>query len=113
MTKAAGNFGFGHIYEKILTGKPFWCRECVKKTSVYFNEIILLIKMKIKNSLGIDTAQLHLGLYRHGHKYTKYEKCLSMMMLMCTKYHLSKIGVLSGLRQFLATESSLKMMKNA
>ena len=91
MTKSAGNYGFGHIYEKILTGKLFWCRECVKKTSVYFNEIILLIKIKIKNGLVIDTVQLQLGLDRHGHKYTKYEKCLSMMILMCTKYHLNKI----------------------
>ena len=91
MTKSAGNYGFGHIYEKILTGKLFWCRECVKKTSVYFNEIILLIKIKIKNGLAIDTAQLQLGLDIHGHKYTKYEKCLSMMILMCTKYHLNKI----------------------
>ena len=91
MTKSAGNYGFGHIYEKILTGKLFWCRECVKKTSVYFNEIILLMKIKIKNGLVIDTAQLQLGLDRHGHKYTKYEKCLSMMILMCTKYHLNKI----------------------
>ena len=28
---------------------------------------------------------------RHGHKYTKYEKCLSMIMVMCIKQHLSNI----------------------
>ena len=26
---------------------------------------------------------------RHGHKYSKYKKCLSMMMLICIKQHLS------------------------
>ena len=26
---------------------------------------------------------------RHVHKYSKYRKCLSMMMLMCIKQHLS------------------------
>ena len=44
---------------------------------------------------------------RHGHKYNKYKKFFSMMMLICIK------GALSGLRQFLAAESPLKMMKNA
>ena len=28
---------------------------------------------------------------RHGHKYSKYKKCLSMMMLMGVKQHLSNI----------------------
>ena len=28
---------------------------------------------------------------RHGHKYSKYKKCLSMMMLICTKQYLIKI----------------------
>ena len=26
---------------------------------------------------------------RHGHKYSEYKKCLSLMMLICTKQHLS------------------------
>ena len=25
----------------------------------------------------------------HGHKYSKYKRCLSMMMLLCIKQHLS------------------------
>ena len=29
---------------------------------------------------------------RHGIKYTKYKKCLSMMMLICIKQHLSNIS---------------------
>ena len=28
---------------------------------------------------------------RHGYKYTKYKMCLSMMMVMCNKQHLSNI----------------------
>ena len=28
---------------------------------------------------------------RHGHKYSKCKKCLSMMMLICIKQHLSDI----------------------
>ena len=28
---------------------------------------------------------------RHGHKYTKYKMCLNIMMVICTKQHLSNI----------------------
>ena len=28
---------------------------------------------------------------RRGRKYTKYKRCLSMMMVMCNKQHLSNI----------------------
>ena len=28
---------------------------------------------------------------RHGHKYTKYKTCLSLMMALCIKQHLNKI----------------------
>ena len=28
---------------------------------------------------------------RHGHKYTKYKMCLSIMMIICIKQHLSNI----------------------
>ena len=44
---------------------------------------------------------------KHRHQYTEYKKCLGKMMHECIK------GALSGLRQFLAVESPLKMMKNA
>ena len=29
---------------------------------------------------------------RQGYKYTKYKMCLSMMMFMCNKQHLSNTG---------------------
>ena len=44
---------------------------------------------------------------RHGHKCSRNKMCLSIMMIICIK------GALLGLRQFLATGSPLKMMKNA
>ena len=28
---------------------------------------------------------------RHGHKYSKYKKCLGMIMFICIKQHLSNI----------------------
>ena len=28
---------------------------------------------------------------RHGHKYTEYEMCLGLMMIICIKQHLSNI----------------------
>ena len=28
---------------------------------------------------------------RHGHKYTKYKKCLTVMMAICIQLHLSNI----------------------
>ena len=29
---------------------------------------------------------------RHGHKYTKYKMCLSIMVVICIKQHLSNIS---------------------
>ena len=28
---------------------------------------------------------------KHGHKYTKYKMCLNIMMVMCSKQHVSNI----------------------
>ena len=43
------------------------------------------MKMKMKN-----TTQIHLGLEMDIN--SKYKKCLSMMMLICIKQHLSNIS---------------------
>ena len=47
------------------------------------------MKMKMKNRLH----KYDINRYRskHGHKYGKYKKCLSMMMLICIKQHLNNI----------------------
>ena len=52
--------------------------------------IIMKMKMKMKNrSYRYDINRLR---SRHGHKYSRYTRCLSMMMLLCIKQHLSNIG---------------------
>ena len=42
--------------------------------------------MKKKNSFGKNKPRP-----RHGHKYGKYQKCLSMMMLLSIKQHLGNM----------------------
>ena len=39
------------------------------------------MKTKMKNRLG--SYNINRPRSRHGHKYSKYKKCLSMMMLVC------------------------------
>ena len=61
------------------------------------------MKMKYRShKYGINSLRS-----RQRHKYSEYKNCLSTIMLICIK------GALSVLRRFLATESPLKMMKNA
>ena len=49
----------------------------------------LKTRLKIKNKLqGYD---LNRPKPKHGHKYTKYKMCLSIMMVICIKQHLSNI----------------------
>ena len=51
--------------------------------------IIMKLKMKMKNrSHRYDIKRLR---PRHGHKYSKYKKYLSMMMLLCIKQYLTNI----------------------
>ena len=46
-------------------------------------------KMKIKNkSHRYDIDRPKSG---HGQEYSEYKKCLSMMMIICVKLHLSNI----------------------
>ena len=64
-----------------------------KNKCVCIHEIIRLIimksKMKKKNrSHRYDTNRPR---SRHGHKYSKYKTCLSMIMLICIKQHISNI----------------------
>ena len=50
---------------------------------------ILKMKMKMKNRS--QRYNINKPRSRHGHRYSKYKKCLSMMMLLCIKQHLSNI----------------------
>ena len=50
-----------------------------------------LIIMNMKTKMKIDSRNYGINRFRsrHGHKYSKYMKRLSMMMLICIKQHLS------------------------
>ena len=58
------------------------------------NDIISLIIMKIKMKMEYRSYRydINRSKSRHGIKYTKYKKCLSMIMLICIKQHLSNIS---------------------
>ena len=47
------------------------------------------VKMKMKNRS--HRYDINRPRSRHGHKYSEYEKCLSMMMPLCIKQHLGNI----------------------
>ena len=66
----------------------------VKKTSVWLNEIVWLItmKMRLEKKNGSQRYDINRSRWRHGHKYTIYKMCLSMMVAMCNKQHLNDIG---------------------
>ena len=57
------------------------------------HEIIWLIimKMKVKMKNRLHRYYINRPWCRHGHEYTKYKKCLGMMMLICIKQYLSNI----------------------
>ena len=45
--------------------------------------------MKLKNRS--DRYDMHRTRPRHGYEYTKYKMCLSIMLFICNKQHLSNI----------------------
>ena len=47
--------------------------------------------MKMKMKKVSHRHDINRPRLRHGHKYRKHKKCLSMMMLICIKQHLSNI----------------------
>ena len=64
-----------------------------KNKYVRIHEIVWLIigKMKVEmknSSLRCDISRPR---SKHGHKYSKYKRCLTMMSLICIKQHLSNI----------------------
>ena len=80
-----------------------------KNKCVCIHEIIRLIimKMKMKMKNRSHRYDINRPRSRHGHKYSKYKKCLSMMMLICIKQHLSNIW--SSIHEKLSnTEAELK-----
>ena len=51
-----------------------------------------MMKMKMKKKIRSRRYDKNKLRSRHGHKYSKYKKCLIMMMLLCIKQHLSNFG---------------------
>ena len=76
-----------------LSSKNNWTySENIRKwtiASVFIRLIIIKIKMKMKNRS--QRYDINRPRSTHGHKYIKYKKCLSMMILICIKQHLSNI----------------------
>ena len=51
----------------------------------------VLMKMMMKIQNRSQRYDINRPWSRHGHRYSKYKKCLTMMMLTCIKQHLSHI----------------------
>ena len=63
----------------------------MKITSVSVFIPLIIMKMKIKLKNGSHRYDINRPRSRNGHKYSKYKKFLSMMMLICIKQNLSNI----------------------
>ena len=69
------------------------------------------MKMKMKNrSHRYNINRLR---SRHGHKYSIYKKCLSMMVLLCIKEHLSNIWSSNAKHYWGWVEKKLFLYKKA
>ena len=68
-------------------------KKCTKSKYICLNEVVWLITMKMR--LKIKNGSHRFGINRprprHWHKFTKNEMCLSFMIVICTKQHLSNI----------------------
>ena len=53
------------------------------------------MKMKMKKKNRPHRYDINRPRSRHVHKYSKYETCLSMIMIVCIKQHLSNIWSLT------------------
>ena len=51
--------------------------------------MINLMKMKMNMKNRSHKYDINRRRSTHGHEYSKYKKCLSMVMLFCIKQHLS------------------------
>ena len=80
-----------HYYPKIIG--HILVKNKQKNKCVCFNEIIRLIIMKMEMKMKNTSRRYDINRTRssHEHKYSKYKKHLSMMMLTCITQHLSNI----------------------
>ena len=70
-----------------------YSKKCTKIKYVCLNEVIRLMamKMRLKMKNRSHIYDINRTRLRHGHEYTKYKMCLSIIMVICIKQHLSKI----------------------
>ena len=67
----------------------------------------MIMKMRLKMKSRSQRYNINRPRPRHGHKYTKYKMYLSIMIIICTKQHLSNIQ--SSVHEKLSnTEAELK-----
>ena len=68
-------------------------KKSTKTKYVCLNEVIWLMIMKIRLKMKnrLHRYDINIPRFRHVHKYTKYKMCLSMIMVICIKQHLSNI----------------------
>ena len=51
----------------------------------------MTMKMRLKMKIGSHRYDMNILRPSHGHKYTKHKMCLSIIVAMCIKQHLSNI----------------------
>ena len=51
----------------------------------------MTMKMRLKIKIRLHRYDINRPRSRHGDKYSKYKICLSIMMAVCIKQHLSNI----------------------
>ena len=51
----------------------------------------MTMEMRLKMKNRFHRQEINRPRSRYGHKYTKYKICLSIMMAICIKQHLSNI----------------------
>ena len=59
-------------------------KKCTQNKFVYFNEVMRLITMKVTLRMKNISHRYNINRprHRHGHKYTKYEVCLRIIMVI-------------------------------
>ena len=70
-----------------------YSKKCPKSKCICFNEVIRLMTIKIKVTMKSRIYIYNINWSRpwHGHKHTKCKMCLSIMMVIRIKQHLSNI----------------------
>ena len=67
--------------------------KCTRKQVYLLNEIIwlMIMQMRLQVKNRIHRYNINWPRPRHGRRYTRYKICLSIMMVICIKQHLSNI----------------------